>query len=60
MAHLSDLSGMVEGYLQNFAPPGSILIVNHLQSEKGRAMNGKRVVVLGVSPSKKRKSKDQG
>ena len=47
-----DVEKLVDHFFESFGPPGSIMIVNHLQSERGRAMNGRRVVVVGADPPK--------
>ena len=45
-----DIQAMTEGFFQQNGRPGQIRILNHLTSDKGKAMNGRRCVVVGVDP----------
>jgi hypothetical protein len=45
-----DFNKILDGYYQSYATPGKVHVVNHLRSEKGRAMNGKRAVTVGLDP----------
>lgn len=47
-----DTSFIIEGFYQNFGPPGETMVLNHLRSEKGKKMNGRRVLILGADPPK--------
>ena len=47
-----DLQAFIEGAFKEMGTPGTVVVVNHLRSERGKEMNGRRAVVVGVDPPK--------
>ena len=42
------LSMLVEHFFQGYSQTGKVFVVNHLRSDKGKTMNGRRAIVVGA------------
>jgi hypothetical protein len=53
MPHRIKMDPIMEQFFQQFGIPGQLMIVKHLRSEKGKVLNGRHAVVVGVDPHSK-------